>query len=497
VSKRKPRRTANRKPLEAGPSVPDQTPHPARLLTHALAAMGDERWDEAITALQHFLEIENLPANRAGAHQNLSACYLALERFDEALAELDQVAQFAPNNPDVVHSQGVVYACAGRAAEAIETFELFARRWPQQARRLETRHTLHHLARIQSGEIPAGDYLVNHLQEQMSHNMDLRDWHVVERKARRMIAANPNRPEGHFALGVACTELGHHQEALDALLVADSCDPDYQPTLYNIGRTCLQLDDPAQALSWLERSLRHEPAHLATLYQLGEACERLGRRDEAVTWWQQALKLDPHFDLVQKRLYQVGQGPEPVEPPLPPNMQKLRAMSPIVKARMRRPQVYRTGGVTLTFDGQVGYVLEDADNQLNGTVHAGGPFRIAHLTDNDAMDLIGVTKLLLKMMNVENTRDVAVLAYYADRPIFHYQARFSRRERVEFDSHNQFVVTEVPRFFKLRADSDLVTPYGDVMRGTLIYLNQHPQPGILVNTLGLEPRSPLPGSRRR
>jgi len=111
--------------------------------------------------------------------------------------------------------------------------------------------------------------------------------------------------------------------------------------------------------------------------------------------------------------------------------------------------------------------------------------------------MIGVVKLLLTMMNVENTRDVAVLAYYADRPIFHYQARFSRRERVEFDSHNQFVVTEVPHFFKLRIDSDLATPYSDSMRGTLIYLNRHPQPGVLVNTLGLEPRSPMSGSRRR
>jgi hypothetical protein len=105
--------------------------------------------------------------------------------------------------------------------------------------------------------------------------------------------------------------------------------------------------------------------------------------------------------------------------------------------------------------------------------------------------------LLLTMINVENTRDVAVLAYYAERPIFNYQARFSRGEQVEFDSHHQFVVTEVPHFFKLRIDSDLATPYSNSMRGTLIYLNQHPQPGVLVNTLGLEPRSPTPGSKRR
>jgi hypothetical protein len=43
----------------------------------------------------------------------------------------------------------------------------------------------------------------------------------------------------------------------------------------------------------------------------------------------------------------------------------------------------------------------------------------------------------------------------------------------------------MPRLFKLRIDSDLSTPYGDPMQGTLIYLNQHPQPGVLVSTLGL------------
>ena len=85
----------------------------------------------------------------------------------------------------------------------------------------------------------------------------------------------------------------------------------------------------------------------------------------------------------------------------------------------------------------------------------------------------------------ENTRDVAVLVYYADRPVFSYQARFERGEMVEFDANGQFVVTEVPRFFKIRIDSDLSTPYGDPMQGMLIYLNQSQEPGIIISTLGL------------
>ena len=160
-------------------------------------------------------------------------------------------------------------------------------------------------------------------------------------------------------------------------------------------------------------------------------------------------------------------------------------MTPVVRGRMRRPQVYRNGGLTLTYDSKVGLVLEDTENSSNATIYAGGPFQVAHIMEEDILDLIGMVKMMLRIINVENTRDVAVLVYYASQPVFSYQARFSRGKQSEFNADGQFIVTEVPRFFKLRIDSDLSMPYGDPMQGTLIYLNQHPQPGILVGTLGL------------
>ena len=481
-------KTKRSRPRRAIPS-PGRTPNTATVLAHALAAMGDERWDDAIATLQRLLQIENRPENRLGAYQNLSACYLELERFDDALAALDQVERLAPNDPDTFHSRGVVYACAARIPEAIDAFDKYTHRSPAQAHRYETSDALHHLSRIQNGEVPLGDYLLGHLQEQIGRNMELGDWQIVERKAKRMIAANPERPEGYFALGVACAEQERYQEALEALLVADAHDPDYQPTLYNVAHAYLWLNQPEQALAWGERARRREPNHAPTLYLLGLSCDKLGRREDAIAWWRRALQSDPSYELPQKELYRVGVGPKPTEPPLSPNALELRRMSPIVKARMTRRAVYRVGGVTLTFDGHVGYVLEDGENPLNGTVHAGSPFRTGHLTDDQVLDLIGVIKLLLSsQINAENTRDVAVLIYYANRPIFNYQARFSGGKRTAFQTNHRFVTTEMPRFFKLRIDSDLATPYGNPMRGKLIYLNQHPQPGILVNTLGLETR---------
>jgi tetratricopeptide (TPR) repeat protein len=436
--------------------------------------MGGERWDEATVALQRFLEMAGRPEEHRMAYHNLGACYLALERYDEALAALDEAERHVPDDPETIYNRAVVYACAARIPEAIATFKLFAklfaRRWPKQARQREVRETIRQLRRAQRGEIPPGDYLVGDLQEQVSHNLEMGDFHLVERKARRMMAANPHRPEGHFALGVACVEQGRYQEALDAFLPAHACDSGYVPTLFNIGHTYLQLGEPEQSIPWLERALHREPEHLAALHELGLACERLGRQDEALAWWRRALKIDPGYYLAQQRLHEIGQGPPPVEPPLPPTMEQLRTMTPVVKTRMKRPQVYRNGGLTFTYDGKVGFVLEDTENSRNATVYAGGPFQVAHIMDEDLLDLIGMVKMMLRLVNVENTRDVAVLIYYASRPVFSYQA---------------FIVTETPRFFKLRIDSDLSTPYGDPMQGTLIYLNQHPQPGILVGTLGL------------
>jgi len=485
--KRRTRRKRSRNPRPTRP--PERASNPTTHWLHALAAMGGERWDEAVAALQRFLEMANKPEDRRIACINLGACYLALEHYDEALSTLEEAERYAPDDPEIVRSRAVVYACAGRVQDAIAAFEEFGRRWPRQARQFETRNAVRQLRRIERGEASPGDYLVGHLQEQVGHNVEMGDFHLVERKARRMIAANPDRPEGHFALGVACVEQERYDEGLDALLDAHDRDPDYAPTLYNVGHAYLQLDKPEQALPWLERALRREPEHLAALHQLGVACERLDRRDEALAWWRRALKIDPHHYPVRQRLHEIGQGPEPTEPPLPPKFGQMKALTPVVKDRMRQPQVHRNGGLTLTYDGQVGFVLEDTENRRNATVYAGGPFRMSHITDKDKgdlLDMIGVVKMVLHAVNVENTREVAVLVYYADRPVFSYQARFSRGQAVEFDADGQFVVTEVPRFFKLRIDSDLSTPYGDPMQGMLIYLKQSQEPDILISTLGLK-----------
>jgi len=75
---------------------------------HSLAMMGMKRWEEAITALQRFMGLNDNPADRQMAYQNLGACYLALERFDEALAALDEVRRIRPDDPEAIVQSRVV-----------------------------------------------------------------------------------------------------------------------------------------------------------------------------------------------------------------------------------------------------------------------------------------------------------------------------------------------------------------------------------------------------
>lgn len=118
---------------------PDRATNPVISFLHSTAMMGDERWDEAIVALHRFLELAENPSDRQMAYQNLGVCYLARERFDEALSALGEVEYLQPGDPDIVYSRGVTCACASHFPEAITAFEMFASRWSQQARQREVK----------------------------------------------------------------------------------------------------------------------------------------------------------------------------------------------------------------------------------------------------------------------------------------------------------------------------------------------------------------------
>jgi len=389
----------------------------ARQWVAALSALGNESWEEAVAILQQFLQGVHDPVEQVPIYHNMATCYLEQGLYKEAQATWTQLEEVQGEHADGWFGRAITYGCSGQLDKAIAAFEQFQYLAPKRARQLEVDRLIANLQQEQRGEIVPGSFLYEHLNLQLEDNFDLGDYDMVEHKARQMIAIDNGRPEPHFFLGLALLRQKRAEEAVPAFLQANKLEPDYVPTLHNIGYCYFQLNQPDEALGWLDRVLQQDETYLAAWHIKGQIYEKLGNREKAIALWQQALSIKPDYEPVQYALFEAGVGAEPKEPPSDLTRQ-LQQMGPIVKARMRQPQVYRNGDVRLTFDPEVGFVLEDEGNIHNGTIYAGSPFRLARMRPVDIRHFIGFLKLMVRQVNNVNCRDMAILAYYPDESSF-------------------------------------------------------------------------------
>ena len=327
-------------------------------------------------------------------------------------------------------------------AEAIQSFEQLRQLEPAKAQQLGVDGMIDDLQQEMRRERPSGSFLYQHLEAQLETNLDLGDHDLMERKARQLIGIINERPEGHFALGLALLRQKRPAVALTGFLEAHALEPEYVPTLYNIGYCYIETNQPEEALIWLKRALERDKTYTPALHLMGQGHRQGNQTEEAVAFWRQALTIQPDYEPAQQALYEAGAGPKPEGSPAPITAQLQRDM-PIVKGRMIKSRVYRNGNVTLTLDPEVGFVLEDAENARNGTVYAGGPFSMARMEATDVRHFIGVLKLLVRQANEHTCRDMAILAYYSDGPPFNYQLEMKDGELVS-NGHGRLFADKMP-----------------------------------------------------
>jgi tetratricopeptide (TPR) repeat protein len=467
--------------------VPTQeTTPPYALFIHSLAAMGDERYEEAITALQKYLILERNSLDQAAGLQNLATCLMETEQYVQALDILNQLETLMPHTPAAQFLRGVILARSGNFSESQALFDIYACQQPRLARQMKLKETQDLLKAIIQGKKAPGAFLAEQLQTYLSLNIDFGDYTLVEQKARQIIAADPGRPEGHFALGVAYIEFECYTEAIAAFQEALRLNPEHVITLYNIGYTWMKMNEPAQAVPWLEKAVRQDGGYIGAWEQLGRAYQQTSRIKEAISAWKKGLKLEPGSEIFLRLLHESGAGPALQLEEMPPYIQQYQEMVAQVQARMHSPEVFHSANVTLTVENKVGFTLEDSQNPANITVYAGGPFEFGHISDGNLLDFMGGIKLAIRMVGGENTREVAVLVYYQNGTRFHYKTHIERGKRVEHNAEGRFSVTEIPNMFKVRMIADFVTPFGNPMCGRMIYLRQGDRSGVIVNTLGRE-----------
>jgi hypothetical protein len=212
--------------------------------------------------------------------------------------------------------------------------------------------------------------------------------------------------------------------------------------------------------------------------------QKAGRLDQAIALWEEVLAIEPEHEAAQLALIEARGDEKPDELAAQEDPQ-FRLYAPKVRAEMRRPRVYRSGDVKLTFDPYVGFILEDEGNPRNRTLYAGGAFGTPRMSNHELLQFIGVLKLLIKQANPLNCRGIAVLAYYDEHPPFNYLWEVTGDAMVEQWGHGRLLTDPLPNFFKLRIDSDLESPYGTPFSGYFIYLRQNNRGGQTVSTLGV------------
>lgn len=455
---------------------------PIVLWWRGLAAMGDERWSDAITNLKLFLPY-TVGVDRAATYQNLGASYFELGLYDDTVSVLEEARKLVPNDLDFLILQGMAYACHGKIKEAILHFETYQRRVPSRSRLHNIRERLQLMRQIERGEVPKNTYRYELLLEYIRQNLEFNDFHLVERKAQELISLLPDRPEGLFYLGLAYLETGRVQESIETFKAATVQAPQHDVTRYNLAYALIKDGRVEEAISHLELALRYNPQYVQAMHEMGIACLRLGRQAEAIQWWKKALKIEPGYRPTQSRLHEVGEGPAPKDLPLTSKQVQLRAMIPSAKQHIPQPTIVKQASWTVTYQLGQGFVLEDAQNPYNITLYLGKPFLVKVIADADFLNFMGVLKYTLWQMNADNTRDVAILAYYANGDLFNYQVNYQTGHKDDQIVEGRLHPGEVPLCFKLRIDTDFQLPYVNASQGYIIYLNQHPQPGFWITSM--------------
>jgi len=135
-------------------------------------------------------------------------------------------------------------------------------------------------------------------------------WKDTESLFRRVCALAPDMYVGHNDLGVALTQKGRHDEAVEHFNTALRLKPDYAEAHHNLGVDFATRGHIDQAIVHYREALRIKPHRAETHNNLGLALAVQGKTDEAIAHYKESLRLKPNVAEAHNNLANalVGQG---------------------------------------------------------------------------------------------------------------------------------------------------------------------------------------------
>jgi predicted TPR repeat methyltransferase len=220
--------------------------------------------------------------------------------LDQALVEAKQLASANPNNADIAHLLGLIYAKNNYFPAAIEQFDRAIKLDPNQAifhnnisnayKRignfdLAMRH-LHAALRL----APNNAESYNNLGSMYYSQGEIKQAVTQYEKAIRL---SPNIWEAHYNLANCYAKIDMLQKAISHYQTVLQLKPDHANAQLNLAMCLVGISDYAAALPNLELAAQANPQHAELQGHLADAYLNLGQTNNALEQYKLAIALDP------------------------------------------------------------------------------------------------------------------------------------------------------------------------------------------------------------
>jgi Flp pilus assembly protein TadD len=276
-----------------------------RELDAAWAAMGEERWSEALRILNglrsrepdnpfvwfalghlqsklgnHELAVEalktaiRLKPDFAEAYNNLGLCYAAMGHYADAVEPYKTAIRLKPDEAKPYRNLGEAYSEMGRYGQAVDALKT--------AIRLEPRETFFYT-------------------DLASYYIMLGKYDDAARTFKIVADLDPKKARGTFIVLLASCQVlqGNVDEVLQGKVDAEACKavirimPDFAIAHRFLGVACIKMGRHAEAIEPLKTAIRLKPDDSAAHYQLGLAYVAMDNRAEALRAYQTLQRLNP------------------------------------------------------------------------------------------------------------------------------------------------------------------------------------------------------------
>ena len=121
------------------------------------------------------------------------------------------------------------------------------------------------------------------------------DYHDLFTLYTATLQKNPGCWMAHYNLGIALSQQGQTDQAIDHYRQAVTLRPDYAEAHYNLGRLLVEQGQLDDAINHYERASAINPADAEAQNNLGVTLSGVGRADDAIAHYQKALEIRPDY----------------------------------------------------------------------------------------------------------------------------------------------------------------------------------------------------------